>query len=451
MTLPLDTAFSPLWPEAPYRRLLQACGVEDPAAWQERWRQHPDVLSIPPDPRWAVVLPLLSRCQGAVGKGKRLLIGLNAPVGAGKSSLGAWLSALAPALGLRLSSLSIDDFYWPWQERISRMAGNPFGVDRVPPGSHDADLLAHQLTSWRQNGELRWPRFDKRLRQGRGDRSGWSAQQADVVLLEGWMIGCRAIGPAALAERLERLGGGAALGLTPEEQAWLPHWDAALLQYAPVWAQLDGLWLLRPLDWSWPRRWRFQAEARQRRLCGSIKDNTIEPSAVRGRDVERCASKGRTAERCAADGREVESDASQGRAGESDAADRFAVEGSALASSDSRSSPVGPSPGLGAVAGGGAADINAFAFSGSAEGARPGGTALSGAELERIVRASLCSLPPALYQDPLVWCAKPGDEKGVEAVGLLDSRRRFRWMGTGAEARLAADQLSSVSALSSIG
>lgn len=441
MTLPLDPAFSPLWPEAPYRRLLQACGVEDPAAWQERWRQHPDVLSIPPDPRWALVLPLLSRCQGAVGKGKRLLIGLNAPVGAGKSSLGAWLSALAPALGLRLSSLSIDDFYWPWQERISRMAGNPFGVDRVPPGSHDADLLAHQLASWRQDGVLRWPRFDKRLRQGRGDRSDWSAQQADVVLLEGWMIGCRAIGPAALAERLERLGGGAALGLTPEEQAWLPHWDAALLRYAPVWAQLDGLWLLRPLDWSWPRRWRFQAEARQRRLGGSIKGRAVEPSAVKGRDVERCAGEG-----CA-----VESDASQGCAGESDASDRFAVEGSALGSSDSRSSPVGPSSGLGAVGGGGAASLHAFALSGSAEGARAGGTALSGAELERIVRASLCSLPPALYQDPLVWCMGPGKEQIVEAVGLLDSRRRFRWMGTGEEARLAADQLSSVSALSSIG
>jgi D-glycerate 3-kinase len=382
--------------------------VEDPVAWQERWRQHPDALSIPPDPRWAVVLPLLSRCQGAVGKSKRLLIGLNAPVGAGKSSLGAWLSALAPALGLRLSSLSIDDFYWPWQERISRMAGNPFGVDRVTPGSHDADLLAHQLASWRQDGVLRWPRFDKRLRQGRGDRSDWSAQQADVVLLEGWMIGCRAIGPAALAERL---GGGAALGLTPEEQAWLPHWDTALLRYAPVWAQLDGLWLLRPLDWSWPRRWRFQAEARQRRLGGSIKG-----SSVNGREAE-----------------------------------RRSVEGGAVEGGDTKSAPVEHNPGVSAAAGGGHAGISASALSDCSEGTRSEGTALRGADLERIVRASLCSLPPSLYQDPLVWCTDPGKEQIVEAVGLLDSRRRFRWMGTGEEARLAADQLSSVSALSSIG
>lgn len=138
MTQTPEPSHTPLWPEAPYGRLLQACGVVDAVAWQERWRQHPDALSIPPDPRWALVLPLLTRCQREVAKGKRLLIGLNAPVGAGKSSLGAWLSALAPALGLSLSSLSIDDFYWPWQERISRMAGNPFGVDRVPPGSHDA-------------------------------------------------------------------------------------------------------------------------------------------------------------------------------------------------------------------------------------------------------------------------------------------------------------------------
>jgi D-glycerate 3-kinase len=360
MTQLPEPAFTPLWPEAPYQRLLQACGVVDAAAWHGRWRQHPDALSIPPDPRWALVLPLLSRCQGEVAKGKRLLIGLNAPVGAGKSSLGAWLSALAPALGLRLSSLSIDDFYWPWQERTSRMAGNPFGVDRVPPGSHDADLLAHQLTSWRQDGVLRWPRFDKRLRQGHGDRNGWSRQEADVVLLEGWLIGCRAIGPAALAGRLERLGGAAALGLTSEEHAWLPHWDAALEPYAPAWAQLDGLWVLQPLDWSWPRRWRFQAETRQRRRSSGV------------------------------DG-----------------------------------------------------------------GTEVGGAALAGADLERIVRASLCSLPPALYQDPLITdtgCPPSnGVGSGVEAVGLLDGRRRFRWIGTGDEAGIAADQLSSVSALSSIG
>jgi D-glycerate 3-kinase len=416
VTLPLDPAFSPLWPEVPYRRLLQACGVEDPLAWQERWRQHPDVLSVPPDPRWAVVLPLLSRCQGAAGKGKRLLIGLNAPVGAGKSSLGAWLSALAPVLGLRLSSLSIDDFYWPWQERISRMAGNPFGVDRVPPGSHDADLLAYQLASWRQDGVLRWPRFDKRLRQGRGDRSAWSAQQADVVLLEGWMIGCRAIGPAALAERLERLGGGAALGLTPEEQAWLPRWDAALLRYAPVWAQLDGLWLMRPLDWSWPRRWRFQAEARQRRLGGSIKG-----SSIQGREVQRGSM-------------EVSS-----------------VEGGAAEGGETRRASAERNPGVSAAAGGGDAGISGSVYSRSSEGPRPEGTALCGADLERLVRASLCSLPPALYQDPLIWYTDPGDQQGVEAVGLLDGRRRFRWLGTGEEARLAVDQLSSVSALSSIG
>lgn len=30
----------------------------------------------------------------------------------------------------------------------------------------------------------------------------------------------------------------------------------------------DGLWLLRPERWSLPRRWRFQAEARQRRSGG---------------------------------------------------------------------------------------------------------------------------------------------------------------------------------------
>jgi D-glycerate 3-kinase len=60
-----------------------------------------------------------------------------------------------------------------------------------------------------------------------------------------------------------------AAGLAPlraEEATWLPHWDRQLEAYGPLFDLCDGLWLLRPVDWGLPTRWRFQAEARQRRL-----------------------------------------------------------------------------------------------------------------------------------------------------------------------------------------
>ena len=85
--------------------------------------------------------PMLAQLQELVGLGQRPIVGLNGPVGAGKSSFCQQLIDLAQPLGLRLAVASIDDAYLPWEERLVAMADNPFGVNRVPPGSHDVPLL----------------------------------------------------------------------------------------------------------------------------------------------------------------------------------------------------------------------------------------------------------------------------------------------------------------------
>lgn len=259
------------FPAGPHARLLVACGVSEPEPWRHAWERrleacppqgpgHPSVL-------WGLTLPLLERC--AHPGGDRLLLGVNGPVGAGKTTLGRALRQLAAGLGLRLAVVSIDDAYLPWPERRRVLQGNPFGVDRVPPGSHDVPLLLERLAHWRSGGVLELPRFDKRLRGGAGDRCGWERLEADVLVLEGWLLGCRSLGPA-LEGRIAELGGRQALGLTEAEASWLvERWDGALAGYQPLWAELDGLWLIRPTDWRWPRRWRFQAEARQRRGGGA--------------------------------------------------------------------------------------------------------------------------------------------------------------------------------------
>ena len=198
--------------------------------------------------------------------GRRPVLALNGPVGAGKSHFSQGLVQQAQSQGLRLAVASIDDVYWPLAERQHRLAGNPFGVSRVPPGSHDLPVLLNALERWRQGTELVLPRFDKGLSAGEGDRAGWTHQDADALLLEGWLLGCRPLGAA----RLERVLAGqdstlpAPAGLSAAELAWLPHWDQELAAYTPLWRACDGLLLLRPIDWALPRRWRFQAEARQR-------------------------------------------------------------------------------------------------------------------------------------------------------------------------------------------
>ena len=214
-----------------------------------------------------VALPLLGRLvdlRRRPGQRRPVLL-LNGPVGAGKSTLVRQLARLAPAHGLRLAVASIDDAYLPLPERLRRLAGNPFGVNRVPPGSHDVDLLLDRIEAWRAGCSLRMPRFDKTLAAGQGDRCGESEEFADALLLEGWLMGCRPLGQAAITRALGDLHG---WNLSEAERSWLPRWDRALESYEPLWRISDGLWVLRPRSWTLPRRWRFQAEARQRRAGG---------------------------------------------------------------------------------------------------------------------------------------------------------------------------------------
>ena len=228
-----------------------------------------------------LAMPMLAQVEGLVGSSQRPVLALNGPVGAGKSRFCQQLIGLAQARGLRLAVASIDDAYLPWEQRLVAMAGNPFGVNRVPPGSHDVPLLVERLQRWRSGGPLQLPRFDKTLRDGAGDRVvetpvSEAAATTDALVLEGWLMGCRPLGTAELdaagvGPGMELAPGLAPLG--PEEAAWLPHWDRQLEAYGPLFDLCDGLWLLRPLDWGLPRRWRFQAEARQRRSQRQLQKN----------------------------------------------------------------------------------------------------------------------------------------------------------------------------------
>ena len=217
-----------------------------------------------------VLACLLARCRRMIAAGRRPLFGLNGPVGAGKTTLARQLQQGFAEAGLLLAVASIDDAYWPWPERQHRLAGNPFGVSRVPPGSHDPDALLDPIERWRSSptapergaAALSLPRFDKRLRDGAGDRIADWRGQADAVLLEGWLMGCQPLPESALSAWQNFS------ALESTAQTWLLRCNQALGAYQSLWAALDGLIVLWPTSWNSPRRWRLQAEARQRRAGG---------------------------------------------------------------------------------------------------------------------------------------------------------------------------------------
>ena len=126
-------------------------------------------------------------------------IGLNAPQGAGKTTLSQVFLKLFEAFGINGVVLSIDDFYLTRGEQEKLAADystNRFLQQRGYPGTHDVVLGTQILEQLATLGseKLLVPRYNKSAFAGRGDRhkkSKWSCVEGaiDIVLLEGWMLG----------------------------------------------------------------------------------------------------------------------------------------------------------------------------------------------------------------------------------------------------------------------
>jgi|TARA_A200000113_G_scaffold209540_1_gene208681 D-glycerate 3-kinase len=257
----LDPEGQRIIPSSDQQRLLQHLELGDVASWSAQQRNsgrhrvaldhwHPRAA---PDWLWSVGLPLLS--LGDQWLGERRLLGLSALPGCGKTTLGQWIEAAAKELGLSIQVVSLDDFYFEAERLDAAISGNPWGVPRALPGSHDLELLQECLQVWRQGDHVLMPCFDKAKRQGRGDRSGWRRCDADLLIFEGWFVGCRSnADPTADEPHLE-------FPLTPEELEWRQKLQPVLALYEATWSCFDQLWQLRATDFNAPWRWKRQQEA----------------------------------------------------------------------------------------------------------------------------------------------------------------------------------------------
>ncbi|WP_332873154.1 hypothetical protein [Caulobacter hibisci] len=138
-----------------------------------------------------------ARAHGRPG----FVAGLSGPQGAGKSTLVAVVARLLADQGLSVATLSLDDLYLTRAERQALAADvHPLLATRGPPGTHDVALGLSTLDGLAGAGRTALPRFDK-ASDDRAPREAWPLFDgpADVVLLEGWCLGARPQGPAALA------------------------------------------------------------------------------------------------------------------------------------------------------------------------------------------------------------------------------------------------------------
>lgn len=182
-----------------------------------------------------------------------LVIGLQAPQGAGKTTLVTHLLRRLSERGLRGAGVSIDDFYLTRAGQLALAAahpGNPYLEHRGYPGTHDVSLgtqTLHALKGIAAGSSQRVPVYDKSAHGGRGDRapeSDWREVHGplDVVIVEGWMLGFTTVPESVLPDPL------------------MAAPNLALGQYAAWYALIDQWIVLRAAEPEFVLEWRVEAE-----------------------------------------------------------------------------------------------------------------------------------------------------------------------------------------------
>lgn len=206
-------------------------------------------------------LPLLSCLKSRKGECP-LFLGVNGSQGSGKSTLAKFLAVAArEVFGWEVTCLSLDDIYLTKAAR-QKLAGSvhPLFETRGVPGTHDVDLGIATLNGLRNlhEGEtFQIPRFDKST-DDQFPQSEWPVAQGkqDLVIFEGWCIGCEPQAPEALEQPVNELESG-----QDEEAIWRTLVNTSIADYEfKLWSQLDLLVMLKAPTFAQVYHWRSEQE-----------------------------------------------------------------------------------------------------------------------------------------------------------------------------------------------
>ena len=229
-------------------RVAELAGIAPSAAVRDCYRQLD--ASAPDDYRQLAALLVDEWMRRGIAT-----VGIGGGQGAGKSTLGQLIAAAAAVREVRVAVLSIDDFYLTKAERqwLAEEV-HPLLATRGPPGTHDVAHVRRTVAALQRPGNVMVPRFDK----GRDDRAGATILPGpvDIVVLEGWCVGCPAGSAAELAQPVNDLE-----RLRDPDGHWRSYVNAALRgQYAALHQQLQALVFLQVPDLDAVRRWRLDQE-----------------------------------------------------------------------------------------------------------------------------------------------------------------------------------------------
>jgi len=193
-----------------------------------------------------------------------LIIGINGTQGSGKSTLADYLCTvlegrISEERKLRTVSLSLDDFYMTRAERQTLASEvHPLFKTRGVPGTHDIDLTLKTIDSLVDGStETLVPRFDKSTDDRHPEAECDLVSGAvDVIIFEGWCVGCKAQPEDSLLEPVNSL---------EREQdpqgIWRSYFNRALASdYQTLFNRLDKLIMLRAPSFNTVFNWRLEQE-----------------------------------------------------------------------------------------------------------------------------------------------------------------------------------------------
>ncbi len=256
---------------------ITGCKINE---WIKFWEKEKEILSYVSeyygenfrnDWLWGVVLPILSDINNLKkSTNTRKVLGLSALPGTGKTTLGLLLERLALKMDIKISVVSMDDFYLPFSEMNLAIKDNPWNVSRGFPGSHSTYLIEEKILEWKNTGKFHHPVFDKSLRKGLGDRSSWEIDFPEIIILEGWFLGVNQSSSQSISKEKIKP------ALYSQEIKYRSKIQNNLNDYLKIWQLIERIWQIKPKEFSYMEHWKSDQENKMLKIKGSaLVDNQL--------------------------------------------------------------------------------------------------------------------------------------------------------------------------------
>lgn len=236
--------------------------------------------------RWfnPLIDDICQQCERRSDHSTPLFLGISGCQGSGKSTLADYCEyRLKEEFKLNVANCSIDDFYLRKREREALASQvHPLLKTRGVPGTHDVayavdcfNALSQSNFDQTESNTVELPIFDK-LTDDRSSHTKRASTPVDIVIFEGWCLGCTAQSAEALVNPVNELE-----RLQDPAGEWREYVNTQLTQHYPrLFDRIDCWVMLKAPSFDCVLNWRTEQEEK---LAKQQKDKPNPDKKVMGK------------------------------------------------------------------------------------------------------------------------------------------------------------------------